>query len=1125
MGDCHTSIEKYSLSEHAQLRRSLHHKVLLEHQCQGRIFLPENFASDPSSASEWALDEYYFLQPVQARQRRAMLHEAGVVRIDPTEREECRSLRISRGRCGCSCREICRPPSCACYRSGIGCQVDQMAFPCSCSRTGCANPHGRIEFNAARVRAHFIRTLLQLGLEQNAAAVEYGSALPPPAKRCCLEEDQAPMPLSSSFSSSSLLINSSCIDSASVSAANGFEPQTVYFDSVESLPGLETMVVAYDEDYDEDNDVSSSETSSDGGTSFDGILADADDSRTAATMHDTRQRTLDDYVVRFSRQHMYADTGPSSGSFAAGLQLGTAAKSPLNAPRSSTVTCHSLTPQCHPTVGYLGVKISHANCLPDDTARFYCMPNDTGHDYALPGAKVYGHSMPEAVSGNYSESLAATATLSYYTTDDVRCNYRVSDNNTAGYFTRQEDATDSCSTHDSAVHGHIVTYNTPSCSTQGATCVYSTLDTKHGYCPLEDTAWNCCTADTNSGYTAPQNTSEGCCVSDVTGSYSTQRNATNDLSVADNDSYCYYVVDETTLSSCTSNTDNTGHGNLVAKINVSDNTADGCDSTQDCSTQETSGSYSTQRRDTVCSYSVLHDNVRGYCTSHDTTCGNSITDNSTHGCPVSQDITHTYFTTDGTQNTVPGFTTTEDDTRGYCTPHNTTCSHSVQQDTSTYLVPCDLTHSYSTQDDIIHGNSKTVDTAHGYSVPDDSTHDSSSLDDTAGGCCMPEPDSTHACLVTDDHTHDDSNTANTIHGYCVPDDSIHSHSSVGDTAFSYSATGTDDIMHSCSMSENAADGGYVPDNPADGCYMPDDSTCDSPMPENNGNGYSIPDYSTNSCSMQQNIRLGNFVHLETDDIAVAAATESSPCDNIAVVTATEPHWTDSIAVAAATESSPCDSIAVATATEPSQPVQNENCISASHCQVSCSQSDILGEEIVTGNKTVSDVSETLNDAASITGSACGDQLLEHSTLRETVTQSCIISQPASVITRSCVLSNHLSSVVKSCETVKSDDITATHDFSRIMTCPAVCSFNGSEMVENTVQTLPSSLAPDSDQLIVPGNLASDFQNTSDTSCCAEDFEYIYDVSNVTSTSKCPDDDKNSDSVLANTACHDERDVE
>jgi len=72
------------------------------------------------------LDNYYFLQPVPTRQRRLLLREAGVRKIDSLEKDECRDIRTSREFCGCSCKSYCDPDSCSCAQAGIKCQVSQL---------------------------------------------------------------------------------------------------------------------------------------------------------------------------------------------------------------------------------------------------------------------------------------------------------------------------------------------------------------------------------------------------------------------------------------------------------------------------------------------------------------------------------------------------------------------------------------------------------------------------------------------------------------------------------------------------------------------------------------------------------------------------------------------------------------------------------------------------------------------------------------------------------------------------------------------------------------------------------------------------------------------------------------
>lgn len=122
-----------------------------------------------NSLSEADSEAYGFLQPVTARQRRAILKAAGVRKIDTIEKDECRLLRVSREVCGCTCRSYCDPESCECSLAGIKCQVDRLKpqeFPCGCNRDGCANVNGRIEFNPARVKTHFIHTIMRLELEK-----------------------------------------------------------------------------------------------------------------------------------------------------------------------------------------------------------------------------------------------------------------------------------------------------------------------------------------------------------------------------------------------------------------------------------------------------------------------------------------------------------------------------------------------------------------------------------------------------------------------------------------------------------------------------------------------------------------------------------------------------------------------------------------------------------------------------------------------------------------------------------------------------------------------------------------------------------------------------------------------
>ncbi|KHN87175.1 Cysteine/serine-rich nuclear protein 3 [Toxocara canis] len=104
----------------------------------------------------------YIMQPVGGRSRRAMLKAAGV-QVDRSEAPICQSIRASRQHCGCTCANgVCLPETCECAKDGIKCQVDRASFPCPCVSTTCNNPEGRVEFNALRVRAHYLETMMRM---------------------------------------------------------------------------------------------------------------------------------------------------------------------------------------------------------------------------------------------------------------------------------------------------------------------------------------------------------------------------------------------------------------------------------------------------------------------------------------------------------------------------------------------------------------------------------------------------------------------------------------------------------------------------------------------------------------------------------------------------------------------------------------------------------------------------------------------------------------------------------------------------------------------------------------------------------------------------------------------------
>ena len=169
----------FSVPEYARHQRHLHRQILAEQHgakltgsklskrtsTEGGSGPPSSAESD-TSEDELNVDDYYFLQPVPTRQRRLMLRQAGIKKIDTIEKEECKDIRSSRESCGCDCRVYCDPETCACSLAGIKCQVDRLSFPCGCSKEGCGNMSGRIEFNPIRVRTHFIHTLMRLEMDK-----------------------------------------------------------------------------------------------------------------------------------------------------------------------------------------------------------------------------------------------------------------------------------------------------------------------------------------------------------------------------------------------------------------------------------------------------------------------------------------------------------------------------------------------------------------------------------------------------------------------------------------------------------------------------------------------------------------------------------------------------------------------------------------------------------------------------------------------------------------------------------------------------------------------------------------------------------------------------------------------
>ncbi|XP_030323933.1 cysteine/serine-rich nuclear protein 2 [Calypte anna] len=209
MAQRHNSVRRYTLCEFAQEQEVNHREILREHLKEEKLHAKkmkltkngtveseeaesltlEDVSDDDIDVENVEVDDYFFLQPLPTKRRRALLRASGVHRIDAEEKQELRAIRLSREECGCDCRLYCDPEACACSQAGIKCQVDRMSFPCGCSRDGCGNMAGRIEFNPIRVRTHYLHTIMKLELEnkrqggrppvpeeEEAATASHGSA-------------------------------------------------------------------------------------------------------------------------------------------------------------------------------------------------------------------------------------------------------------------------------------------------------------------------------------------------------------------------------------------------------------------------------------------------------------------------------------------------------------------------------------------------------------------------------------------------------------------------------------------------------------------------------------------------------------------------------------------------------------------------------------------------------------------------------------------------------------------------------------------------------------------------------------------------------------------------------------
>ncbi|XP_066544773.1 cysteine/serine-rich nuclear protein 3 isoform X2 [Amia ocellicauda] len=187
MSNRHSCVRQYTLGEFALEQERIHREMLRDHlkeeklnsiklkltkngtveSEEANVLTVDDISDDDIDLDNTEVDEYFFLQPLTTKKRRALLRASGVKKIDVEEKHELRAIRVSREDCGCDCRIFCDPETCACSMAGIKCQVDRMSFPCGCTKEGCSNTAGRIEFNPIRVRTHFLHTIMKLELEKN----------------------------------------------------------------------------------------------------------------------------------------------------------------------------------------------------------------------------------------------------------------------------------------------------------------------------------------------------------------------------------------------------------------------------------------------------------------------------------------------------------------------------------------------------------------------------------------------------------------------------------------------------------------------------------------------------------------------------------------------------------------------------------------------------------------------------------------------------------------------------------------------------------------------------------------------------------------------------------------------
>ncbi|GAU87450.1 hypothetical protein RvY_00286 [Ramazzottius varieornatus] len=181
----HSEMRNVTLTQHEQECRSRRMQYIQQQQQQQQQIVLEEEHSDEDvdegeedeevsgeeegedeGESEEELEEEYeegisFPVSISIRQRRSLLREAGC-QVDNSERQDCQFIRVSREACGCQCQTVCNPDECSCSINKIKCQVDRYSYPCGCTKEGCGNESGRVEFNPARVKTHYLNTVSRM---------------------------------------------------------------------------------------------------------------------------------------------------------------------------------------------------------------------------------------------------------------------------------------------------------------------------------------------------------------------------------------------------------------------------------------------------------------------------------------------------------------------------------------------------------------------------------------------------------------------------------------------------------------------------------------------------------------------------------------------------------------------------------------------------------------------------------------------------------------------------------------------------------------------------------------------------------------------------------------------------